>query len=392
MEKTHFASRVTQFVIALLSLLYFSVVSAAEVEPISVTASSHDGNVPGNTLDGSLSTRWSAQGNGQWIRFDLGNTYTVDNLRIAFYKGNQRTANIDIQVSSNASSWSTVWSGPQPLSTTGLQNFEVTDTSARYVRIVGYGNTSNNWNSLTEVDIYVTGSGSGGGGGGGSNGQIPQLLLDTMDDSEGGSPVQGNSLVFNALQAQYTTPNGNGWRHEMKVPPADRLPMDQTYELLQADYKIDLSDGGKMIVAQYHTSGLGTTMKVYVSDTNESGFFDSTHTNGIFDVYVRMRNTSGTELKFPLGTIQSGDTFNLRVENNYGSLTVSALGTTQQMTVQTSSADYLKFGNYLQSQNPNGNVNCGTKGDSNSFAACYNSFNINTALVTMTNITYQRIE
>ena len=244
MEKTHFASRVTQFVIALLSLLYFSVVSAAEVEPISVTASSHDGNVPGNTLDGSLSTRWSAQGNGQWIRFDLGNTYTVDNLRIAFYKGNQRTANIDIQVSSNASSWSTVWSGPQPLSTTGLQNFEVTDTSARYVRIVGYGNTSNNWNSLTEVDIYVTGSGSGGGGGGGSNGQIPQLLLDTMDDSEGGSPVQGNSLVFNALQAQYTTPNGNGWRHEMKVPPADRLPMDQTYELLQADYKIDLSDGG----------------------------------------------------------------------------------------------------------------------------------------------------
>ena len=37
------------------------------VEPVSVVASADDGNVPGNTIDNDLATRWSALGDGQWI-------------------------------------------------------------------------------------------------------------------------------------------------------------------------------------------------------------------------------------------------------------------------------------------------------------------------------------
>lgn len=44
----------------------------------SVTARANDGNVPANTVDGSLSTRWSAEGDGQWIRYDLGSSKTVE--------------------------------------------------------------------------------------------------------------------------------------------------------------------------------------------------------------------------------------------------------------------------------------------------------------------------
>jgi hypothetical protein len=33
----------------------------------SVSASADDGNVPANTLDDNLGTRWSAKGDGQWI-------------------------------------------------------------------------------------------------------------------------------------------------------------------------------------------------------------------------------------------------------------------------------------------------------------------------------------
>src|SRR5437867_3157147 len=39
-------------------------VLAAKLPVASVTASANDGNVPENTLDGSLSTRWSASGTG----------------------------------------------------------------------------------------------------------------------------------------------------------------------------------------------------------------------------------------------------------------------------------------------------------------------------------------
>jgi poly(beta-D-mannuronate) lyase len=47
-----------------------------EVTPGSggVTASTNDGNLPGNAVDGNLATRWSANGDGQWLRLDLGST------------------------------------------------------------------------------------------------------------------------------------------------------------------------------------------------------------------------------------------------------------------------------------------------------------------------------
>ena len=94
----------------------------------------------------------------------------------------------------------------------------------------------------------------------------------------------------------------------------------------QATVKVEMSDGGKTIISQHHASDTGTISKVYVSDTDESGFNDSVAGNGIFDVYVRLRNTSGNEEKFALGTITSGESFNLRVVNNYGDVDVSALG------------------------------------------------------------------
>src|SRR5262245_51346696 len=43
--------------------------SADRLPAVSATASADDGNVPANALDGSLVTRWSAFGDGQWIFF-----------------------------------------------------------------------------------------------------------------------------------------------------------------------------------------------------------------------------------------------------------------------------------------------------------------------------------
>jgi poly(beta-D-mannuronate) lyase len=36
-----------------------------------VTASANDGNVPGNAVDGDLNTRWSANGDGQWLQLEM---------------------------------------------------------------------------------------------------------------------------------------------------------------------------------------------------------------------------------------------------------------------------------------------------------------------------------
>ncbi len=50
----------------------------------SVTASGSDGNLPSNVVDNSLSTRWSNQGIGSWIRVDLGSTKTICSVEIAW--------------------------------------------------------------------------------------------------------------------------------------------------------------------------------------------------------------------------------------------------------------------------------------------------------------------
>ncbi|MCQ3830676.1 polysaccharide lyase family 7 protein [Microbulbifer elongatus] len=164
-------------------------------DPVGVTASSDDGNTPENTLDNNLSTRWSAQGDGQWIRYDLGTSYTVEALEIALHKGDQRTATLDIQTSTDGSSWQTVFSGAQPSSTANLQTFDVTDTSARYVRIVGYGNSSNDWNSISEVNITTSSDDPGDPGDPGCPACEPAVVATaSSDDGNGPENVLDDDL------------------------------------------------------------------------------------------------------------------------------------------------------------------------------------------------------
>src|SRR5262245_11612979 len=126
----------------------------ARVSVASVTASADDGNVAANTLDGSLATRWSAQGDGQWIRFDLGSSVGIGSARIAWHRGNERIARFDVQTSADALNWTTVFSGSSSGTTLGLESCNVADSVGRYLRIVGHGNSANDWNSITEVEVY----------------------------------------------------------------------------------------------------------------------------------------------------------------------------------------------------------------------------------------------
>ncbi|WP_231758878.1 polysaccharide lyase family 7 protein [Microbulbifer elongatus] len=225
--------------------------------------------------------------------------------------------------------------------------------------------------------------------------KLPSSITEgTIFDLEGDNPdpvVNDSTLLFLPLEARYTSPNGNGWRHEYKVKSSLREAMTDTYEEFSANIKVEMSDAGKTIIAQHHASDTGTIMKVYVSDSRESGFFDSVAGNGVFDVYVRLRNTSGNEEKYALGTITSGGSFDLHVLNNYGEVYVTALGRTYGIPVEDDSASYFKFGNYLQSQDTYTMENCGESGNSSSFAECFDDLGITQSKVTMTDVRYTRV-
>ncbi len=131
-------------------------ISAAKfsIPGANVLASANDGNVPANTVDGSLATRWSAQGDNQWIRYDLGAVKTPAWVRIAFLNGDTRTSTFDVQLSSNGTDWTNVYSGTSSGTTTALETYNFSNAAARYVRIVGHGNSVNLWNSITEVEVW----------------------------------------------------------------------------------------------------------------------------------------------------------------------------------------------------------------------------------------------
>jgi len=120
-----------------------------------VTASTNDGNVPGNTVDGSLATRWSANGDGAWIQYDLGAVKTLAFVRIAVYNGNARQNRFDLQASTDNTTWTNVLANALTSgTTTAEEDHDFPDVAARWVRYVGHGATTSTFNSLTEVSLF----------------------------------------------------------------------------------------------------------------------------------------------------------------------------------------------------------------------------------------------
>ena len=120
-----------------------------------VTASSsHRSHPPGHTIDGDLYTRWAAEGHGQWIQFKLQDLSYVNQLNIAWYRGNQRVANFKLEASLDGVNWTNIYDdGMSSGYSTQLEPYTFEETLARYIRITGYGNTENLWTSITEVAL-----------------------------------------------------------------------------------------------------------------------------------------------------------------------------------------------------------------------------------------------
>lgn len=116
---------------------------------------------PERSLDGDLKTAWMAEGDGVWIQFDLGSAVSLKAVKLAFSSGDKRVYTFDILVSETGAdnTWTKVAdkikSGGKTIQ---MEAFEFPKTQARYVRIVGYGNTSEkfaHWCNVAEA-AFVT--------------------------------------------------------------------------------------------------------------------------------------------------------------------------------------------------------------------------------------------
>ncbi|WP_461009191.1 polysaccharide lyase family 7 protein [Streptomyces capparidis] len=150
---------------ALLATPHTAQAASVEITPsaTAVTASTHDGNLPANTVDNDHTTRWSGKGDGAWLQLDLGTTKTVSHVKLAVHQGTTRQNIFEIQYW-NGSTWVTTHNGRTSGTTTSLETFTFTPVQTTKIRYLGHGYTAptgtGDWNSLTEVEIW---SGDGDG-------------------------------------------------------------------------------------------------------------------------------------------------------------------------------------------------------------------------------------
>jgi hypothetical protein len=125
-----------------------------------VTASGHYKNdVTSNAIDNNPQTRWSNQKKPSSITLDLGNSKTVCNLDIQWYKGDARVYGFVISVSKDNKKFKDVLKTKSSGSSSNPESYDFSDVSARYVRIIVNGNTQNTFASIAEINVNINANG-----------------------------------------------------------------------------------------------------------------------------------------------------------------------------------------------------------------------------------------
>jgi len=113
------------------------------------------GNEPGFAYDGKPDTRWAAVGEGEWIQIDLEEKKTIKGVKILFHQPESRQYTIDIEVSEDGPFWKkVVENGVSQEGTSDFSTFTFEQpVTVQYVRVIGKGNTRNNWISIAEIKV-----------------------------------------------------------------------------------------------------------------------------------------------------------------------------------------------------------------------------------------------
>ena len=128
-------------------------VNLALNRPTVASSSENTGSSASNAVDGNSGTRWgSVLGvDPQWIYVDLGSTQTVRRVVLNWEAAYARA--FQIQVSTNGTTWTTVWSTTSGGG--GYQNITFPAASARYVRMYGTARGTSWGYSLWDFEVWA---------------------------------------------------------------------------------------------------------------------------------------------------------------------------------------------------------------------------------------------
>lgn len=126
---------------------------ALPVKSVTASAWAPSAQIPAHVIDGDLTSRWSAEGNEQWLRLDLGESREIAAIEIAFPHGTRRREFFLLQLSADGKTWTEVFGGESSGKSAACERFAFAPQPARFVRYLGFGNADSAWNTVGEIRV-----------------------------------------------------------------------------------------------------------------------------------------------------------------------------------------------------------------------------------------------
>ncbi len=103
--------------------------------------------------DGDASTRWAAEGVGEWIVFELAEEADIASYYTLWYNGTSRIYGYDLYASTDGVNY-TKFISTKSCGTSDDEEISLDKpVRAKYIKMVGYANSVNGWNSLHEIEF-----------------------------------------------------------------------------------------------------------------------------------------------------------------------------------------------------------------------------------------------
>jgi len=107
-------------------------------------------DVPGQTA------YWAAEGHDVRLDLTLRQATRLEGVGIQWHLGQQRQARFAIETSLDGATWQRVFEGPSSGRTAGLETYAFAAHEVRWLRLLGFGNTANAWNSIIHLRVLPT--------------------------------------------------------------------------------------------------------------------------------------------------------------------------------------------------------------------------------------------
>lgn len=96
---------------------------------------------------------WAAEGRDVQVDLTLVRPTRLKAIGIQWHQGAIRQAKFALQTSADGATWSTVFEGTSSGKSEGLETYAFEPRQVQYVRLRGYGNTQNQWNSIIHFRV-----------------------------------------------------------------------------------------------------------------------------------------------------------------------------------------------------------------------------------------------